>query len=72
MQGRQVVVDRGNALLSVWLILGVLVCGSDPENPKLAGRLWLGGSIRKGGPVKVRGKHRINRKPKCQYSKEQA
>jgi selenium-binding protein 1 len=28
---------------------------SDPANPKLAGRVWLGGSIRKGGPVKVTG-----------------
>lgn len=27
---------------------------SDPEKPKLAGRLFVGGSIRKGGPVKVR------------------
>ncbi|KAK9915575.1 hypothetical protein WJX75_001008 [Coccomyxa subellipsoidea] len=28
---------------------------SDPEHPKLAGRLFVGGSIRKGGPVKVLG-----------------
>ncbi|KAK9814393.1 hypothetical protein WJX72_005141 [[Myrmecia] bisecta] len=28
---------------------------SDPENPKLAGRVWVGGSIRKGGGVKVLG-----------------
>ncbi len=28
---------------------------SDPSNPKLTGRLWVGGSIRKGGPVKVLG-----------------
>lgn len=26
---------------------------TDPHNPKLVGRLWLGGSIRKGGAVKV-------------------
>lgn len=26
---------------------------SDPAHPKLAGRLWVGGSIRKDGPVKV-------------------
>lgn len=26
---------------------------SDPLNPKFASRIWLGGSIRKGGPVKV-------------------
>ena len=28
---------------------------SDPANPKLAGRVWVGGSIRKGGSVKVLG-----------------
>ena len=28
---------------------------SDPTNPKLAGRVWVGGSIRKGGSVKVLG-----------------
>lgn len=28
---------------------------SDPANPRLAGRVWLGGTIRKGGPVKVLG-----------------
>ncbi len=26
---------------------------SEPAHPKLAGRIWVGGSIRKGGPVKV-------------------
>jgi len=26
---------------------------NDPENPKLAGRVWLGGCCRKGGPYKV-------------------
>lgn len=26
---------------------------SDPENPKLTGQIFLGGSILKGGPVKV-------------------
>ena len=26
---------------------------TDPENPKLAGRVWLGGCCRKGGPYKV-------------------
>ena len=26
---------------------------SDPENPKVASRIWLGGVIRKGSPVKV-------------------
>ena len=33
----------------------VLLWCSDPEHPKLAGRLFVGGSIRKGGPVKVCG-----------------
>lgn len=27
---------------------------SDPANPKFSNRIWLGGSLRKGGPVKVR------------------
>ena len=26
----------------------------DPKQPRLAGRIFVGGSIRKGGPVKVR------------------
>ena len=26
---------------------------TDPEHPKLAGRVWLGGCCRKGGPYKV-------------------
>ena len=26
---------------------------SDPAHPKLAGRIWLGGSVRRGGPVRV-------------------
>ena len=30
-----------------------LLC-SDPKHPRLAGRVFVGGSIRKGGPVKVR------------------
>ena len=28
---------------------------TDPDNPKLAGQLFVGGSVRKGGPVKVKG-----------------
>ena len=28
---------------------------SDPAHPKLAGRIWLGGSVRAGGPVRVLG-----------------
>lgn len=28
---------------------------SDPANPRLAGRVWVGGLIRKGGPLKVLG-----------------
>ena len=28
---------------------------SNPAHPKLAGRIWLGGSVRRGGPVRVLG-----------------
>ena len=35
------------ALQSLWLMC------SDPKNPRLAGRVFVGGSIRKGGGVKV-------------------
>lgn len=45
---------------------GVLACAcSDPANPILAGRLFVGGSIRKGGPVKVGGAAILLLLPAC-------
>nr|ABS87600.1 selenium binding protein [Dunaliella viridis] len=41
---------------SNWLRGDIVQCDiSDPHNPKIVGRVWLGGCVRKGGPIKVLG-----------------